>query len=167
MYTYSSPRLVTVRPEMDRLAQYAPGESLEAFSERTGIPIEDIIKLNSNESSYEPAPTVLQALSNFRNYNNYPDANSTALRNSLADYTGVDGRHIVVHHGSAELINLLWHLFLSVGDNVLCCPQPFHSIPRSRPSVARMYWRFPASRAMSLISMPSSMRSLLKPSSLC
>lgn len=125
MYTYSSPRLVTVRPEMDRLAQYAPGESLEAFSERTGIPIEDIIKLNSNESPYEPAPTVLQALSNFRNYNNYPDANSTALRNALADYTGVDGRHIVVHHGSAELINLLWHLFLSVGDNILCCPPTF------------------------------------------
>ncbi|GHO44315.1 histidinol-phosphate transaminase [Ktedonospora formicarum] len=125
MYTYSSPRLVTVRPEMDRLDQYAPGESLEAFSARTGIPLGDIIKLNSNESPYEPAPSVLKALSNFSSYNHYPDANSAALRSALATYAGVEEHHIVVHHGSSELINLLWHLFLSVGDNVLCCPPTF------------------------------------------
>lgn len=125
MYTYSSPRLVTVRPELDRLAQYAPGESLEAFSARTGIPLGDIIKLNSNESPYEPALSVLNALSDFRSYNHYPDANSAALRAALADYTGIEAHHVVVHHGSAELINLLWHLFLSVGDSILCCPPTF------------------------------------------
>ena len=30
---------VHVRPEMDRMAAYIPGESLETFSSRTGIPI--------------------------------------------------------------------------------------------------------------------------------
>ena len=124
MYSYSS-RLVHVRPEMDRMAEYLPGESLEAFSARTGIPADQLIKLNSNESPYGPAPQVLQALSDHKNYNNYPDTNSTALRNALAAYTGIDSRFILVSHGSNELINTLWHIFLSVGDNIICCPPTF------------------------------------------
>lgn len=124
MYTYS-PRLVHVRPEMDRMAEYIPGESIEAFSLRTGIPAHQVIKLNSNESPYEPAPQVIQALGTHSTYNNYPDTNSTALRNALAAYTEIDARHILVSHGSNELINLLWHIFLSVGDNIICCPPTF------------------------------------------
>jgi histidinol-phosphate aminotransferase len=107
------------------MAAYVPGESQEAFSARTGIAIDQLIKLNSNESPYGPAPEVIQALSDHKNYNNYPDTNSTALRKALAAYTGVDARYLMVSHGSNELINLLWHIFLSVGDNILCCPPTF------------------------------------------
>jgi histidinol-phosphate aminotransferase len=124
MYS-ASPRRVNVRPELDRMAEYIPGESQEAFSARTGIPIEQLIKLNSNESPYGPAPEVIQALGNQNNYNNYPDTESYALRQALAEYVGVPGHHIVVSHGSNELINLLWHIFLSVGDNIICCPPTF------------------------------------------
>jgi len=38
MYTFS-PRIVSVRPELERMAEYVPGESLESFSVRTGIPV--------------------------------------------------------------------------------------------------------------------------------
>lgn len=124
MYTYS-PRPVHVRPELDRMAEYIPGESQESFSARTGIPVNRIIKLNANESPYGPAPQVMAALGNYTNYNNYPDTNSQELKNALSNYTGVDSRHIVVSHGSNELINLLWHIFLSVGDNIICCPPTF------------------------------------------
>ncbi|HEY5003544.1 MAG TPA: histidinol-phosphate transaminase [Ktedonobacteraceae bacterium] len=124
MYMYP-PRLAHVRPELDRMAAYIPGESLETFSARTGIPEQQLIKLNSNESPYGPAPQVLQALGNHNNYNNYPDTESTALRQALSEYTGVDRRSIVISHGSNELINLLWHIFLSVGDNIICCPPTF------------------------------------------
>jgi histidinol-phosphate aminotransferase len=124
MHIYS-PRVVSVRPELDRLAEYVPGESLEAFSTRTGIPIHSIIKLNSNENPYEPAPEVRQALGNHKNYNHYPDTASTALRTALAHYAGVEAGTILVHHGSNELINLLWHIFLSAGDNIICCPPTF------------------------------------------
>lgn len=124
--SFSSPYpIAKVRPEMDRMAAYIPGESLEAFSTRTGIPVQGLIKLNSNESPYGPAPEVMQALGDHRSYNNYPDTDSTALRAALADYAGIDSRHIVVSHGSNELINLLWHIFLSVGDNIICCPPTF------------------------------------------
>ncbi|GCF06500.1 histidinol-phosphate transaminase [Dictyobacter arantiisoli] len=124
MYTYSTSP-VHVRPELDRMAEYTPGESQEAFSARTGIPVDQLIKLNANESPYGPAPQVIEALGNFSNYNNYPDTDSRLLKKALAEYAGVDSRHIVVSHGSNELINLLWHIFLSVGDNVICCPPTF------------------------------------------
>lgn len=124
MYT-SSPCITHVRPELECMAEYLPGESLEAFSLRTGISVNRLIKLNSNESPYGPLPSVMKALGDYRNYNNYPDADATALRRALSDYTGLDSGHIVFSHGSNELINLLWHIFLSVGDNIVCCPPTF------------------------------------------
>lgn len=124
MYT-SSPRITHVRPELECMSEYLPGESLEAFSLRTGIPVHCLIKLNSNESPYGPLPAVIKALGDYRNYNNYPDADATALRAALSGFTGLDSSHIVFSHGSNELINLLWHIFLSVGDNIVCCPPTF------------------------------------------
>ncbi len=123
MDTFTLP--VHVRPEMDRMAEYIPGESQEAFSARTGIPLQYLIKLNSNESPYGPHPQVLAALGEHASYNIYPDTDSRALKKALADYAEVDEKHIVVSHGSNELINLLWHIFLSVGDNIICCPPTF------------------------------------------
>jgi len=124
MYTTSQYN-VSVRPELESLAEYLPGESLEAFSIRTGIPIHCIIKLNSNESPYGPVPSVIKALGECEHYNNYPDSDATVLRFALSAYTGLEGSHIVLSHGSNELINLLWHIFLSVGDNIICCTPTF------------------------------------------
>jgi histidinol-phosphate aminotransferase len=121
----SSPRVVHVRPELDRMAEYVPGESLEAFSKRTGIAVHDLVKLNSNESPYSPAPAVLRALCEHGGYNNYPDTNSRALRAALSAYTGLDGKYILLGHGSMEVISLLWQIILSAGDSVICCPPTF------------------------------------------
>ncbi len=121
----SSPHITHVRPELECMAEYIPGESLEAFSRRTGIPVDGIIKLNSNESPYGPLSSVMKALGDYSNYNNYPDADATALRRGLSTYTELDSRHIVLGHGSNELINLLWHIFLSTGDNIIYCPPTF------------------------------------------
>jgi histidinol-phosphate aminotransferase len=124
MYTFS-PRIIRVRPELEHMAEYLPGESLEAFSTRIGIPADRLIKLNSNESPYGPLPSVIKALGDYTSYNSYPDANATTLRTALSVFTGLDSGHIVLSHGSNELINLLWHIFLSVGDNIICCPPTF------------------------------------------
>jgi histidinol-phosphate aminotransferase len=124
MNTYP-PRITHVRPELECMAEYHPGESLESFSTRTGIPIDRLIKLNSNESPFGPVPSVLNALGDYRNYNGYPDTNATALRTALSTYTELDSRYIVLSHGSSELINLLWHIFLSVGDTIISCTPTF------------------------------------------
>ena len=136
---YTSPlRIVSVRPELERMAEYVPGESLESFSLRSGIPINNLIKLNSNESPYGPAPSVLRALSDHTWYNNYPDTNSTLLKAALSQYTGLDECYIVVGHGSMEVISLLWHTFLSVGDNIICCP-PTYSLYTSVSTLCGAY----------------------------
>ena len=124
MNTYP-PRITHVRPELECMAEYHPGESLESFSTRTGIPIDRLIKLNSNESPFGPVPSVLNALGDYRNYNGYPDTNATALRTALSAYTELDSRYIVLSHGSSELINLLWHIFLAVGDTIISCTPTF------------------------------------------
>lgn len=111
--------IVQVRPELARIENYIPGESLEAFSARTGVPIEHLIKLNSNESPYPPSPRALSALADFTNYNLYPDPDGRQLTAGLARYTGIAAEHIVLSSGSNELITRLWAAFLSPGDSVL------------------------------------------------
>lgn len=110
---------VRIRPEIARVEEYVPGESLEAFSARTGVPLDRIIKLNSNESPYPPTPRVAAALGAYAHYNLYPDPDGPALTAALAEYAGLDPAHIVVSNGSNELITDLWRVFLGPGDSVI------------------------------------------------
>lgn len=114
-----------IRPEIARVEEYVPGESLEAFSVRTGVPIERLIKLNSNESPYPPSPRVARALGEFTQYNLYPDPDGRALITDLARYVEIDPAHIVLSNGSNELITKLWSVFLSPGESVLTSPPTF------------------------------------------
>ncbi len=114
-----------IRPELARVEEYVPGESLEAFSARTGVPMDRLIKLNSNESPYPPSPRVSRALGSFTAYNLYPDPDGRALIADLSAYTGVTPEHIVLSSGSNELITKLWSAFLSPGDSVLISPPTF------------------------------------------
>ena len=50
---------------------------------------------------------------------------SSALRQALSEYTGVDGKHIVAGHGADELIDLIIRLFVTSGDAVINCPPTF------------------------------------------
>jgi histidinol-phosphate aminotransferase len=117
--------IVQVRPELAQVEDYVPGESLAAFSARTGVPVDRLIKLNSNESPYPPSPRVSQALGEHDRYNLYPDPEGTALIAELAAYTGISPEHIVLSSGSNELITKLWSAFLSRGDSVLTASPSF------------------------------------------
>jgi histidinol-phosphate aminotransferase len=114
-----------IRPEIARVEAYVPGESLDAFSARTGVPIERLIKLNSNESPYPPSPRVSHALGEHTAYNLYPDPDGHALTAALASYAGVPAEHIVTANGSNELITQLWHVFVGAGESVVTCSPTF------------------------------------------
>jgi histidinol-phosphate aminotransferase len=116
---------IAVRAEIEHMSPYTPGESLQAFSQRTGMPVESIIKLNANESPYDPVPAALHALRYHDSYNQYPDASAAQLKDAISRYTSLDTDHIVLGHGSMEIINILWHLFLSPGDALICCSPTF------------------------------------------
>ena len=111
------------------MAPYTPIVPFEVLSRRLGRSAENIIKLDANENPYGASPRVYAALGDVArsplNYHIYPDPGSTALREALSEYTGIDASYLVAGHGADELIDLVIRLFIAPGDVVLNCPPTF------------------------------------------
>ena len=126
-------RTTKIRPEIARMAPYTPIVPFEVLSRRLGRSSENIIKLDANENPYGASPRVYAALGDIArsplNYHIYPDPGSTALREALSEYTGIDASHLVAGHGADELIDLVIRLFIAPGDVVLNCPPTFGMYP--------------------------------------
>ena len=122
-----------IRPEIARMAPYTPIVPFEILSRRLGLSSENIIKLDANENPYGASPRVYAALGDIArpplNYHIYPDPGSTALREALSEYTGIDASYLVAGHGADELIDLVIRLFIAPGDVVLNCPPTFGMYP--------------------------------------
>lgn len=114
-----------VRPDIADMAPYTPIVPFDILSERLGIPAENIIKLDANENPYGPSPSIYRALANEKDYHIYPDPDSTALRQALSQYTGIDATHIIAGQGADELIDLIVRLFVTPGEAVINCPPTF------------------------------------------
>ena len=114
-----------IRSDIADMAPYTPIVPFDVLSKRLGIPAEDIVKLDANENPYGPSPSVYRALADEKDYHIYPDPDSTALREALSRYTGIDATHIIAGQGADELIDLIVRLFVSPGDAVINCPPTF------------------------------------------
>ena len=114
-----------VRSNIADMAPYMPIVPFDVLSKRLGIPAEDIVKLDANENPYGPSPSVYSALADEKDYHIYPDPDSTALRQALSEYTGIDATHIIAGQGADELIDLIVRLFVTPGDTVINCPPTF------------------------------------------
>ncbi len=114
-----------IRPELASFGGYSPSTSPETLKGKVKVPLENIIKLDANENPYGCSPRVNLALAAYHHYNIYPDDGQTALRESLAGYSGVDARHIVAGGGSNQLIDLILRLFIGRGDEVINCVPTF------------------------------------------
>ncbi len=83
----------------------------------------EIIKLNSNECPYPPAPGVEEAAemmkSGYKNLRLYPDMNTSDLAQALADYYGVDYDQIFVGVGSDDVLALSFLTFFTNGGKLL------------------------------------------------
>jgi histidinol-phosphate aminotransferase len=108
-----------MRPDLLELEEYTPIEPLEKLSERLGIPIEKIVKLDANENPYGCDPAALEALSRNRYYHIYPDPTCLFLREALEKFSGFDKARLLVGSGSDELLELLIRLFITPGDNII------------------------------------------------
>lgn len=80
-----------------RLEPYVPGEQPK---------VSNLIKLNTNENPYGPAPGVLQALREQvgEELRLYPDPNAERLKTAIADYNGVQADQVFVGNGSDEVL---------------------------------------------------------------
>ncbi|WP_459867508.1 histidinol-phosphate transaminase [Halomonas shantousis] len=90
-------------PAVRELTPYVPGEQ----------PRERLIKLNTNENPYPPAPGVEQVLHEYPidHLRLYPDPDATSLRQALADTYDVSPEQVFVGNGSDEVLALAFQAF--------------------------------------------------------
>lgn len=97
--------------------------SLEAYA--LGEQPKDMkyIKLNTNESPYQPSENVLKAVyGETKNLMLYPDPEYFALRKVIAELYSVDAENIIVTNGSDEAINFAFIAFCDK-DNTVVFPE--------------------------------------------
>jgi len=99
---------------------YEPGKPIEEVARDLGLDPSGIIKLASNENAFGPSPLAVEAARlAIVQGQLYPDGGCFALRRKLARYHGLDPEQLVIGNGSNEVIELLGHVFLGPGDEVV------------------------------------------------
>lgn len=90
-------------PAVHELTPYVPGEQ----------PRQRLVKLNTNENPYPPAPAVTDVLRHFDSdsLRLYPDPSSDELRAALAQQYGVAPEQVFVGNGSDEVLALAFMAF--------------------------------------------------------
>lgn len=99
-------------PAIQSLTPYTPGEQPK---------VDGLIKLNTNENPYPPAPGVQRAIADFdaERLRLYPDPDCTALKSALAADQGLNPEQVFVGNGSDEVLALAFMAFLRQSQPLL------------------------------------------------
>ena len=99
---------------------YVPGEQPRGAS---------VVKLNTNENPYPPAPGVLVAVaaSASDELRRYPDPTAAPLREAAARVYGVAPEQVLVGNGSDDLLTMVMRTLVGVGD-IAVYPEPTYSL---------------------------------------
>ena len=94
------------------LTPYVPGEQPK---------MNNLIKLNTNENPYGPSPKVIADLQKEAadSLRLYPDPNSDALKQAIADYHGLNVNHVFVGNGSDEVLAHVFNALLKHDKPIL------------------------------------------------
>ncbi|HWL16485.1 MAG TPA: histidinol-phosphate transaminase [Opitutus sp.] len=115
-----------VRPGVLSQPVYEPGKPIDYVARELGLDPATIVKLASNENPLGPSPAaVAAATAALRHGALYPDGGCFALREKLAAVRGLAPDQFVIGNGSNELIELLGHVFLGPGDEVVMATPAF------------------------------------------
>ena len=109
-----------VNPTVLTQPVYEPGKPIEDVARELGLDPAGIIKLASNENPLGPSPLAIEAAKKALTQGElYPDGGCFALRQKLAVRHGLAPEQFVVGNGSNEILELLGHVFLRPGDEVV------------------------------------------------
>jgi len=99
------------RANIQSMQGYTPGEQLQG----------DVIKLNTNENPYPPAPEVAKALSaiDASELRRYPPPLASEFRTVAAQLHGVHEDNVIPTNGGDELLRLVLTTFVEPEDTVL------------------------------------------------
>ncbi len=114
-------------PWIQSLGTYEPGRPIEEVARDLGFEdIEEIVKVASNENVLGPSPRAVAAMVKAATKMHlYPDGGAFYLRRALAGKLGVPMDEILVGNGSNEIIELLGHVFLQKGANIVMADRAF------------------------------------------
>ena len=101
-----------------------------------GLSPEDVLDFSASINPLGVPGGVLRAM-NGVDLTVYPDTECTALREALADRTGVSTEQILVGNGSTELIHLAARDYLNSGDRAAIFSPTFGSL--RPPAICRAY----------------------------
>lgn len=122
-----------------RVEPYVPGEQPKE---------KDIIKLNTNENPYPPAPEVIRAGQelSMEGLSRYPDPEASVLRKALAERYGLSKEEIFVGVGSDDVLGMAFLTFFN-SDKPILFPNITYSfyevwaelfgIPYERPELTK------------------------------
>jgi histidinol-phosphate aminotransferase len=115
-----SPRF---RRVLDQFAGYKPGKAPAATAGKT-------FKLSSNESPYDPLPSVSAVIADAaRHVNRYPDNTAVALTEAIAGRFGVPAEHVAVGCGSVGIAQQLLEAVGEPGAEVIYAWRSFEAYP--------------------------------------
>lgn len=101
------------RPGVLAIEAYVPGKS-----HAPGV--EKVFKLSSNETPLGPSEKAVAAFAEAgRKLEDYPDGSATVLREAIAKVYGLDPARIICGAGSDEILNLVTHVYVGAGDEVI------------------------------------------------
>jgi histidinol-phosphate aminotransferase len=109
-----------VNPSVLSQPVYEPGKPIEDVARELGLDPAGIVKLASNENPLGPSPLGIAAATKaLAHAELYPDGGCVVLRQKLAAHHGLAAEQFVVGNGSNEILELLGHVFLRPGDEVV------------------------------------------------
>jgi histidinol-phosphate aminotransferase len=114
-------------PWVAGLPVYEPGRPTEEVARELGTwAAEDLFKLASNENALGPSPAALQAMAGaMGGMHRYPDGSGYYLRRAIARRLDLADENVVLGNGSNEMIELLAHVFLHPGAEVVVADRAF------------------------------------------
>ena len=106
--------------DLRSLKPYTPGEQPKVVGR--------LIKLNTNENPYPPAPGVIRALSDDQldSLRLYPDPEASDLIEAIAENFGIRPDQVMVGNGSDELLAFAFFAFRN-DDNIIVYPEISYS----------------------------------------
>lgn len=121
------------RDALQHLAPYVPGTTIEEVQRQLGL--ERVIKLASNENPLGSSPRALAALRDLGDLHLYADDAHEMLRERIGQRYGLKAPHVVLGHGSNELVNIICQGLLDAGDRAVMA-RPTFSLYRLAVTIA-------------------------------
>jgi histidinol-phosphate aminotransferase len=117
-----------VRPEVASMKAYTPGTTVSQARKKYGL--DSFVKLSSNENPLGTSPKAAAALAAMDDLQVYVDDDHAELRRRLAEPYGFGVEHVLVGHGSNDVVRTLFSAFITSGDEVVMADPTFSLFPK-------------------------------------